>query len=99
MVVVAQFVPNAQVPDGSQLAAPGVKEVTQPAGKAGTITPSKFCLKVSKVQYGVALGVAVAVAVAVGVGEGVPVGVGVGVGVSVGLGIGGGVGVGAGVPV
>ena len=100
VAVVAQSVPKAQVPDDSQLAAPGVKDVTQPAGKAGGVTPSKFWAKWMPRQLGVGLGVAVAVAVAVGVGEGVPVGVGVGIGVGVGVGVGfgGGVGVGAGVP-
>jgi hypothetical protein len=44
VVLVAQFVPSAQVPVGVQLAGPGVKEVVQPAGKAGAITPSKLSL-------------------------------------------------------
>jgi len=42
VVLVVQLVPSAQVPVGVQLAAPGVKELTQPAGKAGAVTPSKF---------------------------------------------------------
>lgn len=78
VALVAQFVPSAQVPVGVQLAAPGVKEVTQPAGRAGAVTPSKFWLKTT-------IGVQVWVGVAgVGVGIGVVVGVGVGGGVKVG---------------
>ena len=38
MALVVQFVPNAQRPVGVQLAAPGVKEEPQPAGKAGAVT-------------------------------------------------------------
>ena len=55
---------------------------TQPAGKTGAVTPSKFSFKTVPahgVPVGVADGVTVAVAVGVGVGVGVP-GVGVGVG-------------------
>jgi hypothetical protein len=44
VAVVAQSVPNAHVPEGSQLAGPEVNEVTQPAGKAGGVTLSKFSL-------------------------------------------------------
>ena len=73
LVVVAQFVPNAHVPEGVQLAGPGVKDVVQPAGKAGAITPSKASLKATMTPHGVAVGVAV--------GNGVRVGVGVGGGV------------------
>lgn len=67
--LVVQFVPRAQVPPGGQLFAPGVKEVTQPGGRAGAVTPSKFWLKRIEL-HGVGLGVTV----------GVPVGVGVAVG-------------------
>jgi hypothetical protein len=45
VVLVAQFVPSAQVPVGMQLAGPGVKVLTQPGGSAGAVTPSKFSLK------------------------------------------------------
>jgi hypothetical protein len=44
-VLVVQSVPSAQVPVGVQFAGPGVKEDTQPAGKAGAVTPSKFSLR------------------------------------------------------
>ena len=88
---VVQFVPDAQVPAGTQLAGPAVTEVVQPAGTAGAVTPSKFSLKYTKL-HGVTSGVgeAVALGVTVGVGEGVPggVGVAVGVGVPVGVGVG-----------
>jgi hypothetical protein len=53
----AQFVPNAQVPVGVQLAGPGAKEVVQPGGKAGAVTPSKFSLSVIITPHGVAEGV------------------------------------------
>ena len=39
---VVQFVASAHVPVGVQLAAPGVVVLTQPAGKTGLLTPSKF---------------------------------------------------------
>src|SRR6266513_1157398 len=42
---VTQMEPSAHVPVGVQLAAPLVKAVTQPAGRAGGITPSKFSIK------------------------------------------------------
>lgn len=81
MVVVSQFVPRAQVPVGMQLAGPGVKELTQPGGNPGAVTPSKFSAKtVTGVQAWPA------VAVAVGVGDGVPVAVAVAVAVGVGTG-------------
>ena len=60
-------------------------DATQPAGKAGATTPSKFS---AKEEHGVGEGVGtgtVAVAVAVGVGEGVPVEVAVAVGVGDGV--------------
>ena len=60
-VVVAQFVPSAQVPVGVQLAGPGVKEVVQPAGKAGAITPSKSSAKAVIKPHGVGEGVGVGV--------------------------------------
>src|SRR5947207_9358602 len=56
---------------------------TQPAGKAGATTVSKFSLKtvpVHGVGAGVGAGVPVVVAVAVDVGVGVVIGVGVGLG-------------------
>src|SRR5205085_9123642 len=42
---VTQFVPAAQVAPRVQLAGPGVKDVTHPAGNAGGTTPSKLSLK------------------------------------------------------
>jgi UDP-3-O-[3-hydroxymyristoyl] glucosamine N-acyltransferase len=88
VVLVVQLVPSAQVPVGVQLAAPGVKELAQPAGKAGAVTPSTFWLKTT-------MGVQVCVGVGVGVDEGVGVGVGVGVGGGVRVGVAVGVGLGA----
>ena len=94
LAVVAQFVPSAQVPVGVQLAGPGVKEVVQPEGSAGAMTPSKASLKATIKPHGVGVGVAVGIGVSVGVGVGVGVGDG-GVGVAVG---GGGEGGGLGHP-
>src|SRR5689334_15307499 len=42
LACVTQFEPRAQVPEGVQFAAPLVNVDTQPAGKAGAVTPSKF---------------------------------------------------------
>ena len=73
--------------------APCALTATQPAGRAGAITPSKFSVNI--VLHGVAEGVGVGVpdGVAVGVGDGVIVGVGVADGVTVGVGVGAGGGV------
>ena len=65
---------------------PAALLATQPAGKAGAATPSKFSLKTTP-AHGVAVatgvGVAVLVAVAVGTGEAVEVAVAVAVGIGV----------------
>jgi len=66
VALVTQFVPSVQVPPGGQLAAPGVKEVTQFVGKAGAVTPSKFWVKTVPLHGGVGLAVAVGVGLAVG---------------------------------
>ena len=87
---------------------PTALDATQPAGRAGTTTPSKFSLKIFvglphsgvgvtigvKVAVGVgeAVAVAVGVAVLVGVGEAVAVAVGVEVAVAVDVDVGDGVG-------
>ena len=63
-------------------AAPIALLATQPAGRAGAVTESKFSVNV---PHGVVEGAAVAVAVAVGVGDGVPVVVAVAVGVGEGV--------------
>ena len=57
MMLVPQFMPSAQVSVGVQLAGPGVKELVQPGGKAGAVTPSKFSLKVMTTPHGVGVGV------------------------------------------
>ena len=69
VVLVAQWVPSAQVPPGEQLAGPGVKEDTQPAGNAGAVTASKFSFKKTALH-----GTGVGVVGGVGVGEGEGVG-------------------------
>jgi hypothetical protein len=56
-MVVAQFVPGAQVPVGTQLAGPGVKVLVQPGGSAGAVTPSKFSRRVMIRPHGVGVGV------------------------------------------
>ena len=65
-------------------------DATQPAGKAGVVTPSKFSLNTVAPQVGV--GVTVPPAVAVGVGDAVTLGLGeavtLGLGEAVTLGLG-----------
>src|SRR3954465_4864793 len=56
---------------------PAALLATQPAGKAGAVTPSKFSVQVP----GTGVGLGVAVGVGAGVGVGVATGVGDGVGV------------------
>jgi hypothetical protein len=94
VVLVAQFVPSAQVPVGMQLAGPGVKVLTQPGGSAGAVTPSKFSLKRVARPHIVAVGVAVAVAVAIAVAVEVAVGVAAAVAVAVAVAVEVAVGVG-----
>ena len=70
-------------------APPMALDATQPAGKAGATTPSKFWLNTTG-AHGVAVGAAVAVdvAVAVAVAAAVDVAVAVAVAVAIGLGVG-----------
>ena len=68
VVLVAQFVPKAQVPVGVQLAAPETNDVVQSAGNAGAVIESKFSAKTTVVP-GVSDGVGVGVGVCGGVGE------------------------------
>ena len=56
-------------------------DATQPAGRTGATTPSKFSENVVLHGVGVGVGVGGTVDVAVGVGDGVPVDVAVAVGV------------------
>jgi hypothetical protein len=56
-MVLAQFVPSAQVPAGPQLAGPVMKELVQPGGSAGAVTPSKFSARVMNRPHGVGEGV------------------------------------------
>ena len=86
---------SGDVVEVTQRMVPPTFDATQPAGKAGAVTPSKFSLKAIPLHgvtvgdgEGVPVAVAVAVGVAVGVVAGVAVGVTVGVvaGVAVGLG-------------
>lgn len=72
---------------------PSAIVATQPAGRLGSVTLSKFSAK-TRPTHGVAVAVAVAVAVGVAVGVRVGVAVGVRVGEGVGVAVGDGVGVG-----
>lgn len=74
MVLVAQFVPKVQTALGGQPDGPEEKEETQPAGKAGAVTASKFSFK-AMTAHGTGVGVVGGVGVGGG-GVGVEVGVG-----------------------